>query len=62
MDWTDFDGDKQATLVLTLITDHGRATPLLWLTVEKDELKDQRNLDEHTCWYGWPNYSRPTAR
>jgi hypothetical protein len=33
MDWTDFEGDKQTTLVLSLVTRHGRATPLLWLTV-----------------------------
>jgi hypothetical protein len=24
MDWTDFDADKQATIMLSLITDHGR--------------------------------------
>jgi hypothetical protein len=28
LDWTDFDADKQATTMLSLITDHGRATPL----------------------------------
>jgi hypothetical protein len=49
MDWTDFDADGQATLVLSLITRHGRATPLLWLTVLKDELKDQRNDFEDAC-------------
>ncbi len=43
MDWTDFDPDNQCTLALHLVTRHGRATPLLWLTVDKDELKDQRN-------------------
>ena len=43
MDWTDFDADGQTTLVLSLVTRHGRATPLLWLTALKDELKDQRN-------------------
>ena len=42
MDWTDFDVDNQATLALNLVTRHGRATPLVWLTVDKDELKDQR--------------------
>ena len=46
MDWTDFDADNQATLMLSLITEHGRATPLLWLTVDKKTLKDQRNLYE----------------
>jgi hypothetical protein len=49
MDWTDFDADGQTTLALNLITRHGRATPLLWLTVLKDELKDQRNDFEDAC-------------
>src|SRR5271163_354134 len=49
MDWTDFDPDDQATLALHLVTDHGRAAPLLWLSVWKDELKDQRNDVEDAC-------------
>ncbi len=49
MDWTDFDPDDQATLALHLITGHGRAAPLLWLTVWKDELKDHRNQFEDAC-------------
>ena len=49
MDWTDFDGDDQATLALNLVTDHGRAMPLVWLSVWKHELKDQRNDFEDTC-------------
>jgi hypothetical protein len=36
MDWTDFDRDDQATLVLSLVTSHGRAAPVLWLTVWKE--------------------------
>ena len=47
LDWTDFDADKQATIMLSLITDHGRATPLVWLTVDKRTLKDHRSLYEH---------------
>jgi hypothetical protein len=46
LDWTDFDADNQATIMLSLITEHGRATPLVWLTVNKAELKDRRNLYE----------------
>jgi hypothetical protein len=46
MDWTDFDADNQATIMLSLITEHGRATPLVWLTVDKKTLNDQRNLYE----------------
>jgi len=49
MDWTDFDADDQTTLMLSLVTDHGRATPLLWLTVFKGELKDKRNHYEDLC-------------
>jgi hypothetical protein len=49
MDWTDFDADDQTTLMLSLITGHGRATPLLWLTVFKGELKDKRNQYEDIC-------------
>jgi hypothetical protein len=47
LDWTDFDADHQATVMLSLITDHGRATPLVWLTVDKHTLKDNRSLYEH---------------
>ncbi|HZE16338.1 MAG TPA: IS4 family transposase, partial [Mycobacterium sp.] len=47
LDWTDFDADQQATIMLSLITDHGRATPLVWLTVDKRTLKDHRSLYEH---------------
>jgi hypothetical protein len=49
MDWTDFDADDQTTLALSLVTGHGRATPLLWLTVFKGELKDKRNHYEDLC-------------
>ena len=49
MDWTDFDADDQTTLALHLVTGHGRATPLLWLTVGKGELKDTRNDFEDLC-------------
>jgi len=49
MDWTDYDADNQSTLALNLITNHGRATPLVWLTVWKDELTGQRNDIEYAC-------------
>jgi hypothetical protein len=39
--------DKQATIMLSVITDHGRATPLVWLTVDKCTLKNNRSLYEH---------------
>ena len=43
MDWTEFASDGQATIMLSLLTRHGRATPLIWLTVDTAELKDRRN-------------------
>jgi len=46
LDWTDFDADDHTTLAIHLITSHGRATPLLWLTVSKSALKEQRNAIE----------------
>ena len=49
MDWTDFDADGQTTLVLSIVTSHGRATPVLWLSVWKDELKGMRNNFEDAC-------------
>ena len=47
MDWTDFDADGQATIMLSLLTRHGRATPLLWFTVDTATLKNHRNEYEY---------------
>jgi hypothetical protein len=47
MDWTDFDADKQATIMLSLMTGHGRATPLVWLTVDTATLRNHRNEYEY---------------
>jgi hypothetical protein len=35
--------DNQSTIALHLVTNHGGVTPLIWLTVDKDELKNHRN-------------------
>ena len=42
MDWTEFEADGQATIMLSLLTRHGRATPLVWLTVDTVTLKGGR--------------------
>ena len=47
MDWTEFDADGQATIMLSLLSRHGRATPLVWLTVDKAALKSRRNGYEY---------------
>lgn len=49
LDWTEVDRDGQATLALNLVTTHGRATPLVWPTVWKEELADRRNAFEDAC-------------
>jgi hypothetical protein len=46
LDWTDFDDDDQSTLALHLVSSHGRATPLVWRTVRKSELKGTRATHE----------------
>ena len=46
IDWTDFDSDKQTTLAIHRVTRHGRATPLLWMSVSKRSLKRNRNRYE----------------
>lgn len=47
LDWTEFDADDHATLAAYLITSHGRATPLVWMTVSKATLKNKRNDHEY---------------
>ena len=47
LDWTDFDADNQATIMLSLVTNHGRSTPLVWLTVDKATLKNHRSAYEY---------------
>ena len=46
LDWTEFDADNHSTLALNMVTRHGRATPLMWKTVVKTDLKGRRNDHE----------------
>jgi hypothetical protein len=48
LDWTDFDADGHSTIALHLVTAHGRATPLVWMSVKKAQLKGRRNRYEDT--------------
>jgi Transposase DDE domain len=43
LDWTDFDADGHSTIALNMMTSHGRATPLMWKTHDKSNLKEHRN-------------------
>lgn len=56
LDWTEFDGDDHSTLCAYLVTTHGRATPMVWQTVLKSELRGQRAGIEHALierLHGW---------
>jgi len=46
LDWTDFDADGHSTIAIYLVTRHGRAAPLVWMSVRKGRLKGQRNTFE----------------
>lgn len=46
LDWTSFDSDGHSCIVVNLITRHGRATPLVWITVRNSRLKRRRNSYE----------------
>jgi hypothetical protein len=46
MDWTEFDYSDQSRISLNLITRHGRATPLVWITVEKSSMRGRRTAQE----------------
>ena len=56
MDWTEFDDDDHSTLCAYLVTNHGRATPMFWQTVQKSELRGRRTGIEHALierLHGW---------
>ena len=49
MDWTGHDKDDQTTLIISLLLRRrGRATPLVWVTEKKSELKDRQKESERT--------------
>ena len=63
LDWTDFDADKQATIMLSLITDHGRATPTGMAHGRQRTLGDNRSLYEHRVLVRLAEWCcRPTSR
>lgn len=48
VDWTEFASNGHSTVVASMITEHGRATPLMWLTVASKKLKKRRSKFEDT--------------
>ena len=51
LDWTSFARDGHETIVISMLTGDGRATPLLWKTVEASKLKGKRNGHEDALLY-----------
>ena len=47
LDWTSFAADGQDTIVVSMVTGHGRATPLLWKTVASSTLKGNQRRYEY---------------
>lgn len=45
IDWTDFDGDRQSTVMVHLLTKHGRSTPLVWRSAPKETITDGERND-----------------
>jgi len=43
MDWTEYDSTDQSRITINMVTNHGRATPLVWLTAVKSEMKSRRS-------------------
>lgn len=51
VDWTEFASNAQSTVAVSMITDHGRATPLMWLTVASKKLKKRRSqFEDRVLW------------
>ena len=56
LDWTEFDDDQHSTLAAYLVTSHGRATPLAWITHAKATLKGKQKRYEYELieqLHGW---------
>jgi hypothetical protein len=62
MDWTEFKPDGQATLMLSMLTSHGRATPLYWLTVDTATLTTGAMASNIKPWCAWPRPSLTVSR
>lgn len=45
IDWTEFEPDGQSTVVVSLVTRHGRATPLVWKSAFKSDITDGERND-----------------
>ena len=60
LDWTEYGAHGHSRIAVNLVTTHGRATPLVWKTVETKRLKRRRNRveDEVLRLLADPSYRR----
>ena len=51
VDWTEFASNGHSTVAVSMITDHGRATPLMWLTLATKKLRKRRaQFEDRVLW------------
>jgi hypothetical protein len=51
VDWTEFASNGHSTVAISMITEHGRATPLMWMTVATKKLKKRRSrYEDRVLW------------
>lgn len=51
VDWTEFASNGHSTVAVSMITEHGRATPLIWLTLATKKLKKRRaQFEDRVLW------------
>lgn len=51
IDWTEFAPDGHSTIAISMITRHGRAIPLVWMTVLTSKLKRRRaRYEDEALW------------
>jgi hypothetical protein len=61
LDWTEFDKDNHSTLAAYLVTRHGRATPLIWASHTKSDLKGNQKQWERDLLYQLQRCIDPTV-
>ena len=51
VDWTEFASNGHSTVAVSMITEHGRATPLMWMTLATKKLKKRRaQFEDRVLW------------
>jgi len=62
LDWTDYADGTQHRIALSLVTRHGRSTPLVWKTVTSAQLTNRRNDHEDELLRTFKGLLPPTVK